>query len=58
MARSYQLKQRVIDLMNVKNEQSFNEIDDLLSKVFMKARSVAEGSTRTLPYSKKKVRSK
>ena len=58
VTNSYNLKQRVVDLMNVKNEQSFNEIDDLFTKTLMKARSAVEGSTRTFPYSKKEVRSK
>ena len=52
---SYQLKERVIDLKNVTNEQRFNEIDDLFTKALMKATSAVEGPTRTLPYSEKKL---
>lgn len=56
MMNIYQLKQRVIELKHVSNEQTYNEIDDMFTKVFDKARSTVEGPKRTLPYSEKKLR--
>ena len=50
----YKLKQRVLELKNVDNEQWFNEIDDLITDSLNKARAAVEGPMRSLPYSKKK----
>ena len=51
----HNLKQRVLELKNVDNEQWFNEIDDLITDSLNKARAAVEGPMRSLPYSKRKL---
>ena len=50
-----QLKQCVVELKHMSNEQTHNKINDMSTKVLTKARSAVEGLTRILPFSKKNL---
>ena len=49
------VKQRVIELQNVRSREAFNAVDDLFATVFNKARSAVEGPTRSIPFSQRKL---
>ena len=55
LMRTHKLKEQLAEIKNMSNEQTYNEIDNIFTKILSNARSAVEGPTRTIPYSKRKL---
>ena len=53
--KSFNLKQRSIDLKHINCREAFNVIDELFITVLSKARSAVKGPAKTLSYSQNKL---